>query len=511
MSSPSSFASILARVGLPNPTSLITAAFVAGAVLASVASMETANSLLIAARGFVLTHFDWLFIAVANLALAGVALLAVHPRGKIRLGSDSDRPEFSRLSWFAMLFSAGLGPGLLFWATAEPIIHLQDNPFLSQVDGPGQAAAAATLALRITLLHWGIHGWALYVLTGLGIAVYAYRHGQRLTFRTSLFPMLGPKWIDRWPGMTVDVLALLGTVAGVATSIGLSASSINATLASLIAIDVTPSNQIAIIFIVCGLGVLSALSGLTRGIRMLSELNVWGSALLLGAVFLLGPTLYLGALLFEASLDYLIHVIPTGLFIASTDEERVWQGDWTVFYWGWWLAWTPFVGLFIARISKGRTIREFAIAVLLVPAAVTLVWMVVLGGTALSQEAALAGAVSDAVNLDYSRGLVAMLDPLGPRWLSECLVGLAAFLLLTWLVTSLDSATLVICHLLEVGESPAAKIFWGFLLAAVAAILLKAGGLAALQAVSIVIGLPLAVLTMLLGAGLLRDLFRGGL
>ncbi len=505
--------SLLSRIGLSNKISRLAVGLVAGSVLAGVASIDATNGALLAARGWVVGHFDWLFVLVANAAIAGVALLAFHPSAKLRLGPDDARPEFSRLSWFAMLFSAGLASGLLYWATAEPITHLQGNPFLVSTNptGPGGAASAATLAMRITLLHWGVHGWALYVVAALAISIYAYRHGQSLTFRTALYPILGPVRIDRWPGKAVDLLALVGTVAGVATSIGLSAASINSTLSSLLAIELGAANQILIIFGVCALGVLSALSGLTRGIRRLSELNLWVSAFLLVAFVLLGPTLYLGTLLFETLADYLIHVIPTGLWIAGTAEERVWQGDWTIFYWAWWLSWTPFVSLFIARISKGRTIREFAIAVLLVPVAVTLVWMVVFGGTAIFQEAALAGSITEAVNQDYSLGLVAVIDQLGPAWLTQGLVGIVAFLLLTWLITSLDSATLVICQLLDVEEIPAAKIFWGFSLAAVAAVLLRAGGLAALQAASIIIGLPLAGLMVLLGVGVFRDLFRGRL
>jgi len=504
-------ASHLARMGLPNTVSRLAVGLVAGSVTLGVASIDATSAILFASKGWVVSHFDWFFVLVANAAIVSVALFALHPNANLRLGPDDARPEFSRLSWFAMLFSAGLASGLLYWATAEPILHLQSNPFLGDSTASGLAGSPTpvTLALRLTVLHWGIHGWALYVVAALAISIYAYRHGQSLTFRTALYPILGPDRIDRWPGKAVDLLALIGTVAGVATSIGLSAGSINATLSSLFAIEVDTANQLAIVFGVCGLGILSALSGLTRGIRRLSELNVWVSALLLGAFLLLGPTLYLGGLLFETLADYLIYAIPTGLWVGTTGAERAWQGEWTVFYWGWWLAWTPFVSLFIARISKGRTIREFTIAVLLVPVAVTLVWMVVLGGTAIFQEAASAGSVADQVNRDYSLGLVAVIEQLGPAWLTQSLIAIAAFLLLTWLITSLDSATLVICHLLGAEEIAAAKVFWGLSLAAVAAVLLRAGGLAALQAASIVIGLPLAGLMVLLGAGLLRDLFRG--
>lgn len=499
------------RIGLPNATSQLAVAILATAVIGALLSIETASMALAAAKAWVVSHFDWLFVLVANAAILGVALLAIHPLARRRLGHEDSRPEFSRLSWFAMLFSAGLASGLLYWATAEPIIHLQGNPLLLDPNAPGGGVDAIAMAMRITVLHWGVHGWAFYVLAALAISIYAYRHDQALTFRTALYPILGPKWIDRWPGTAVDLLALFGTVCGVATSIGLSAGSMNATLGSLFDIDIGASNQIAIIFGVCGLGILSALSGLTRGIRRLSELNVWVSGGLIAAFLLLGPTLFLGELILRTIVDYLVYVVPTGLWIGETVEERAWQGDWTVFYWGWWLAWTPFVSLFIARISKGRTIREFAIAVMIVPTLVTLLWMCVLGGTAIAQESAVAGSVSEAVNFNYSLGLIAVIENLASPQISRILIAVAAFLLFTWLITSLDSATLVICHILKTEDSAAAKIFWGFSLASVAAVLLRAGGLDALQAASIVVGLPLAGVMVLVGIGLLRDFVRGRL
>jgi len=473
--------------------------------------MDQASVALAEAKAWVVGRFDWLFVFVTNAAILGVALLALHPKASLRLGAEDSRPEFSRLAWFAMLLSAGLASGVLYWATAEPILHQVSNPLLSNPDllGAGGDSIETATAMRITVLHWGIHGWALYVLGALAIAIYAYRHDRPVTFRTALYPILGAKWSDRWPGRAVDLLALFGTVCGVATSVGLSAGSINATLSSLFGLGVTSGNQIAIVFGVCGLGILSVLSGLTRGIRILSELNVWLSLLLLSAFLLLGPTLFLLELFVETFVDYALYAIPTGLWIGESQVDRAWQADWTVFYWGWWLAWTPFVSLFIARISKGRTIREFSIAVMLVPPLVTLIWMSVLGGTALAQEAASAGSVSDLVNRDYSLGLVAVIEGLGSPMVARGLVGVAAFLLLTWLVTSLDSATLVICHLLGVEDIAAAQVFWGFGLAAVAAVLLRAGGLEALQAASIVMGLPLAALMILLGGGLLLDFLRG--
>ncbi|MEN8181706.1 MAG: BCCT family transporter [Myxococcota bacterium] len=497
----------LARIGLPNASSWVAVGTVAAFVIAAASSTLATSEVLVAAKDWVIQHFDWLFILVATLSIAGVAGLAIHPRANVRLGPEDSRPEFGNLSWFAMLFSAGLASGLLYWATAEPILHRQGNPFL---EGPGAVPgdAATTMAMRLTVLHWGLHGWAFYVLAGLGIAIYSYRHDRPLTFRSALYPVLGAKHVDRWPGLAVDLIALFGTICGVATSIGISAAGMNATLGSLLGLQVSISSQIAIVFGVCVLGILSALSGLDRGIRRLSELNVWVSGLLLVVFVLLGPTVFLGGLLVETVIDYVIYVLPTGLWLADTPEQQDWQASWTVFYWGWWLAWTPFVGVFIARISKGRTLREFAVAVMLVPTLVILVWMSVLGGTALYQELAVPGSVSVAVNRDYSLGIVAVIENLGRPVIGTLLTLTAAFLLFTWLITSLDSATLVICHLLGADEAPPAKVFWGLALAAVTAVLLLVGGLPALQASSIVIGFPLAGIMVFLGGGILWDLAR---
>jgi choline/glycine/proline betaine transport protein len=491
--------------------SRIALALLAAIVVLSVVSIETANGLLIGAKDAVVAYFDWLFVGVATGTLVLVVLLAVHPRANVRLGADDDLPEFSRFSWFAMLFSAGLASGLLYWAAAEPILHFQANPLLAREGIEAGTPAAVQTALRITIFHWGFHGWAMYVLGGLAIGVYSYRHGRPLTIRSALYPVLGPNWIDRWPGHAVDLIALLGTVFGVATSIGLSAAALNATLQPLAGLPVGISSQIGIVFFVCVLGVLSAISGLGRGIRRLSEVNVWVSAAFLISVFLLGPTVQLLGLLLSSAADYLWTLLPMGLWLGSSAEEKQWQADWTVFYWGWWLAWMPFVSLFIARISKGRSVREFIIAVMGVPTLVIVIWMVVIGGTALDQELTDAGSISAAVNQDYSLGVPAMLGKLAAPSVALALTSLAAFLLFTWLITSLDSATLVICHLTEKPDVRGQQVLWGTVLAVVTATLIWMGGLTALQAASIVIGLPLACVMLLIGAGLIKDLISGKL
>ncbi len=500
--------SLLAAIGIPNRMSAIAVAAIGAFVAGSVLSIDVTGAALIASKDLVVAWFDGFFVVVATGCVVAVAVLAVAPGANVRLGPDDEPPEFGRMAWFSMLFSAGLASGLLYWATAEPVIHFQGTPFLERGGLTAGTASAVVPALRLTILHWALHGWAFYVLAAIAIGIYGYRHGRPITFRTALFPVLGEKWVDRWPGRWVDFAALLGTICGVATSIGLAAAGLNATLDGLLGIGVGMGMQIGIVMIVCLLGVVSALSGVSRGIRLLSEANVWLSLALLVAFFLLGPTAELASLVVASGVGYVQHAISDGLWLGQTEAHRSWQAAWTVFYWGWWLAWTPFVAVFIARISRGRTVREFAVAVMVVPALVIIVWMAVFGGTALYQELDVPGSVSVAVNEDYSRGLVAVIQNFALGFLEKPLIAIATVLLFSWLITSLDSATLVICHLLGVDELPQAKVFWGVALGAVTSALLLVGGVPALQAASIVVGVPLAALVVLMAGGLLRDLVR---
>jgi len=477
----------------------------------SLISIEDTQAILDVARSAVVESFDWFFVGITTGTLCVVVLMAVHPRGRITLGPEGASPDFSRFSWFSMLFSAGLASGLLYWAVAEPILHFQGAPTLAHRGLDPLSKSAAQAALSLTVFHWGLHGWGLYTLGGLAIALYSYRHGQPMTIRSALYPLLGDRWIGRWPGALVDILALLGTVFGVSTSAGLSSASLNASLEPLLGLTVKSSNQIAIVFLVCFLGLVSALSGVGRGIRRLSEINVWVSTAFLLAILLAGPTGHLLALFPSTLLDYGRTLVSTSFWVGTSTSETEWQSNWTVFYWAWWLAWMPFVSLFIARISRGRTVREFVAAVLGVPTLVILVWMVVIGGTALHQELSMPGSISENVNFNSSLGVPTLLGHLGSPQFVSALTGVAAFLLFTWLITSLDSATLVICHLVGQPDRITQKILWGTLLAAMTSMLVWVGGLQALQAASIVIGLPLALITVLIAAGLIKELIRGRL
>lgn len=459
--------------------------------------LDTAKTLTLGARDATVSHFDWLFVYAVSGVLIIVFLLAFHPNASRPIGREGDVPEFSRWAWFSMLFSAGLASGLVYWGTAEPITHLAGTPFIGDTDSP---AFSATRAVTVTVFHWGLHGWGLYAIAGLAIGLAAYRHGKALTFSAALAPVIGDKAAAGWPGRVVDLLALYGTVFGVATSIGLAAGSMNAALEPLIGLPFGEHFQIAIVFLVSFLGVASVLSGVAKGIRRLSEFNVWLSLALMTAVIIIGPTAWLFSSLVSNAGDYAANVLPMGFWLADNETGHDWQTAWTVFYWGWWLAWTPFVALFIARISKGRTVREFILGVLFVPVLVVIVWMTVFGGTALHQELATAGSVSTAVDENYSLGLIAMISNLASGGLQTLLLAVVALLLFTWLITSLDSATLVICHTLHMDHLARMKILWGFILGGVTSTLMLIGGLESLQAASIIIGLPMALLVLLLGA-----------
>lgn len=502
----------LSRIGLPNATARIAVAGVSLVILVALVFLDRADAVLTAARDAVISGADVLFVASANVCLVVLAIVAIHPIGKLRLGPDDEGPEFGTGSWLAMLFSAGLASGILYWATAEPILHAAVNPFL----GPDPTLdESARLGLRITMFHWGLHGWGFYVLAALAIAIPVHRGGAPLRFREILSAGRGGAVTRGWPGATLDLLAIFGTVCGVATSIGLSASSMNATLAGLFGagadapLDVRV--QVGIIAAVTVLGIASALSGVARGIRWLSSVNAWVSLGLMLTFLLLGPTGDVLALIGSSFVDYVVSVPALGLYVGEDAAARQWQADWTLFYWAWWLAWTPFVALFIVRISRGRTIRELVLGVTLAPTAVTLVWMGLFGGTALLQDRMADGAISRAVEADYALGLVALIEQLASGPLATALVAVACFLLFTWLITSLDSATLVLCELMGTAGTPAAKVFWGVAVSAVSVILLVVGGLTALQAASIVIGLPLALVQMVAAARVLSALFRGRL
>jgi choline/glycine/proline betaine transport protein len=482
------------------------AALVLAFVLFTVMNADYAASLFSAAKSFIATELAWYYIGLISFCLFLAVWLIFSRYGDIRLGKDSDRPEFSNFSWFSMLFGAGIGIGILFWSIAEPIYHLQGTPFITE--SQQGTVAGAQVAMRVAIFHWGLHGWGLFAVTGLALAYFAYRKGLPLSIRSCLYPIFGEK-IYGPIGHAADLLAVFGTVFGIATSLGLGAQQMNAGLAQLLDIEVSITNQVILIAVISVIATASVLSGVNKGIRILSEWNMHLTVLILVCFVVFGPTAYLlGAFVTNLG-DYLVHAVELGLWV-DPDPKGQWQGWWTIFYWGWWIAWAPFCGIFIARISKGRTLREFVLGVLIAPTVLAAFWITVFGNTAMFIELFGDGGLVAAVNEDVTSSLFKTLELMHMGSLVTLLMTIVCVVMLvTYFVTSADSATLVICTLVCMGnEHPPARyrVFWGLAVGAVAAVLLIAGGLQALQTASIVAALPFSVVLLLAIYGLFKSL-----
>lgn len=475
-------------------------------VLFTLVDPEYASSVYGAAKAYIASDLAWYYVGIISAFLFFAVWLAFSRYGNIRLGADGARPEFSNFSWFSMLFGAGIGIGILFWSIAEPIYHFQSNPFISEEQK--LTAEAAQAAMRISIFHWGLHGWALFAVMGLVLAYFSYRKGLPLSIRSSLYPIFGER-IYGPIGHLADLLAVFGTVFGIATSLGLGAQQMNAGLSYLFGIEVSSTNQVILIVLISIVATVSVLTGVNKGIRILSELNMQLTGLILVLFVLFGPTAYVLGSFFTNTGDYLFHVVELGLWV-NPDPESPWQGWWTIFYWGWWIAWAPFVAMFIARISKGRTIREFVLGVLIAPTVLSTFWITVFGNSAIFLELYSGGGVVDAVNSDITMALFKTIELMvSSELLAITMAGICTFMLVTYFVTSADSATLVICTLVSMGdEHPPARyrVFWGMAIGAVAAVLLFAGGLKALQTASIVAALPFSVIALLATYGLYKSL-----
>lgn len=476
-------------------------------VVFTIQDVEESSAIFSTAKDFILNSMDWFFVLVVNAALFFVFWILFSRFGNVKLGKDDDEPEFSTFSWICMLFSAGLGSGLIYWGVAEPMYHIQSNPYLDRAGTEPGSVDAAALAIRITDFHWGLHGWALYVLVGLSLSYFAYRRDLPLTLRTALYPILKERIYGPW-GHLVDLIGVFGTIFGLATSLGLGVTPIAAGLQHLGWISNTTGNQLILVGIITIIGTASAASGVGNGVRIISEMNVWASVALLIIFLIFGPTAFILGMTISSVGDYIWNVIPMGFWIDDL-PDRQWQSWWTLFYWGWWIAWCPFVGLFIARVSKGRTIRQFCFCVLIIPVSVVVLWMGIFGSAAAGVDLYYDAGVATAVEADYATGVFTTLAGFGYPWLITPLTVLITVLLISWFVTSSDSGTLVMCTILSMGdENPPVRfrIFWGLLSGVVAGVLMLAGGLVALQTASIVAGLPIAILLVLMIWGIIKTL-----
>ena len=469
-------------------------------VLFAVMAPDTAQQVFGQAQAWITVNASWFYILAVALFLLAVVFMAVSRYGDIKLGPDHSEPDFANYSWFAMLFSAGMGIGLMFFGVAEPVMH-----YLSPPVGEGGTAVAAREAMKITFFHWGLHAWAVYAVVALILAYFGYRHDLPLTLRSALYPLIGER-IYGPIGHAVDIFAVLGTVLGVATSLGFGVAQINSGLNYLFDVPQGVGVQVILILVAMSLATLSLATGLERGIRILSETNLLLAVLLMLLVLIMGPTVFLLKAYVQNTGSYLADIVDK-TFNLYAYEPTDWIGGWTLFYWGWWIAWSPFVGMFIARISRGRTIREFVSGVLLVPAGFTLMWMTVFGDSAIYMiHVQGLDSLGAAVNADTAQALFAFLQafPLG-----YVLSLLAVVMVLVFFVTSADSGAMVVDMLASGGHGKTPlwqKLFWSLIMAATAIALLLADGLTALQTATIASALPYTLFLLAATWGLLKAL-----
>lgn len=493
-SKPSSqFANVNPNVFLS--TVIIIAIFLAIVIIAP-SSFEFLTQQL---KQWITDSFSWFYVLSVALFLILLIYIACSASGKIKLGPDHSQPEYSNASWFAMLFTAGMGIGLMFFGVAEPVMH-----YVSPPSGDPETVASAQQALRITFFHWGLHAWAIYAIVGLSLAYFAYRHNLPLKTRSALYPIIGKK-IYGPLGDSIDIFATIGTVFGVATSLGFGVTQINSGLHYLFGIEQSSNVQVILIIFVSALASLSVFLGLDKGVKRLSELNLILALVLLAFVFIAGPSIYLLQTTIQNMGSYISNLFGM-TFNLYAYQPNGWIGGWTIMYWAWWISWSPFVGMFIARVSRGRTIREFIIGVLLIPTGFTIIWMGFLGNAALFsilQEHNTT--LIQAVQNDSS---VALFEFLNHLPFSTVMSLLATVLVMLFFVTSADSGALVTDYLTAKTENSPTwqRLFWTVLMAVLAIILLLVGGLSALQSSIIMSALPFTFVMLLMSWGLLKAL-----
>jgi len=460
---------------------------------------EGAEQFFTAIQNVVADKAGWFFILSVNVFLIFMIYLAFSKFGHLRIGGQSAKPEFKTLSWFAMLFSAGMGIGLLFWSISEPIYH-----FLSPPMAAGGTAEAAKDAMKFTFLHWGFHAWAVYALVGLSLAYFTYSRGLPLTIRSIFYPYLGDRIYGKI-GDAIDIFAVLATLFGLATSLGMGVQQIAAGLNHLFAVDNGVQTQIYLIAGITLIATISVVLGVDKGVRVLSEWNMRIAVLFLGIVVILGPTIFIFKSFIQNTGSYLSSFLEVATWTESYTGGN-WQNAWTIFYWGWWIAWSPFVGMFIARISKGRTVREFILGVLLVPSIVTFFWISAFGSTALHQTLLGDNTIANAVNDNVATALFVFLEDYPFAFILNII---AIILIAGFFITSSDSGSLVVDNLTSGGKIDAPvsqRIFWAIAEGSIAAVLLIGGGLQALQTATIVTGLPFALILIVMCFSLYKGL-----
>jgi len=493
-----------------NPVFLISGLGIFAFVIGTLMVPEAATDLFKSMRNWVTVNFDWFFLLAGNIFVLFCLLLIVTPLGSIRLGGNDAKPDYGYIGWFAMLFAAGMGIGLMFFGVSEPISHFGSSvaatagtpeSWAPLAGAPGNPEAAMKLGMAATIYHWGLHPWAMYAVVALALAFFTYNRGLPLSLRSAFYPLFGDA-VWGWVGHVIDTVAVLATIFGLATSLGFGASQANAGLNFLFGISDSNGTKIILIIAITGVALMSVVRGLDGGVKKASEINMVLAFLLLVFVLFVGPTGDLVAGFFSGLGAYVSNLPALSNPFGRTDAN--FSQGWTSFYWAWWISWSPFVGMFIARVSRGRTVREFIICVLLIPSLVCVLWMTVFGGTALIQivNDGYTGAKDAATELR----LFAMLSQLP---LTQLTSGIGIILVIVFFVTSSDSGSLVIDTITAGGKTDGPmpqRVFWCIFEGLVAIALLLGGGLAALQAMAVTTGFPFAALLLLMCVGIWKGL-----
>ncbi|KJS50371.1 BCCT family transporter [Desulfosporosinus sp. BICA1-9] len=449
---------------------------------------KAAGATFSAVQKFITDNFGWSYLIGVTFFLCFAIFLALSKYGKLTLGKDGEKPEYSTWSWFAMLFAAGMGIGLVFWGVAEPMYHYSAPPY-----GEKSSVESAQIAMRYVFFHWGLHPWSIFAVVGLSMAYFQFRKGLPALVSSSLYPLLGEKGINGWVGKLVDILAVFATIFGVATSLGLGATQIASGLNYAYGLPTGMTTTVVIIVVITALFITSAVTGINRGIKFLSNANMVLIAIIVGFILIVGPTRYILNGFTETFGSYLQNIVQMSFWADTFKTNDGWVGGWTIFYWAWWVAWGPFVGAFIARISRGRSVREFVLGVVIAPTLMSFLWLSVMGNSALFVDVVQQGGIAAAVAKDMSTAIFAMFQYYP---MASILTILTTLIIAIFFITSADSATFVMAMLTSGGElNPKAglKITWGVIVGAVAIALMIAGGLSALQTASIAAAFPFMI------------------
>jgi len=484
--------------------SLVAALLVLGFIVFTITMPDVAAKTFGDINEFLNKKFNWLYVLTINSAFIFLVWLGVSKFGKIRLGGFKARPEYSNFAWYSMLFSAGIGIGIFFYGVAEPIYHLNLPESLS--------SGSRFDNFKMMYMHWGAHAWAVYGLVAVGLGYFAYNKKLPFSLRSLFYPLIKEKIFGLW-GDIIDTLAVLAVLFGLATSLGLGAQQINSGLNYVFGVPINGTVQIILIIIITFIATLSVISGIGKGIKLLSQANTIISGVLLVVILLIGPTVYILSTYMSSMGLYIKEFFDIGLFTATAPEEVAWQGSWTIFYWAWWISWTPFVGTFIARISKGRTIREVAIGTVIIPTIIITFVMTILGATGVYINDLNGGVIAEAINSNIATSIFEMIKYLtSSPIVKNILYCIAIVAIVLFFVTSSDSGSLVVDNLTSGGKEDSPKtqrVFWAVMEGLIAASVLLLGGetaLKTLQSAVVITGLPFAILLIIMMFSLKKEL-----